>query len=194
MRLDVGDPRIKRRALMSEVNSSGGRGIGERKARMRHVGVVARRDVVPLDGESDRPKRTGWQPLRVARLVKSAPHRVYSSCGVVAAGWIDVVRSPRAVCATASTGALSRVSSCRRIMLRVSQRRASLFLAACAMVVACTRESAPGFGAIVEAESLGATYLDANDSRKPSRRSSASSPSRRAMRPHTPNSASSMCG
>ncbi len=31
------------------------------------------------------------------------------------------------------------------------------------MVVACTRESAPGFGAIVEAESLGATYLDAND-------------------------------
>ena len=48
-------------------------------------------------------------------------------------------------------------------MLRVSQRRASLVLAACATVVACTRESAPGFGAIVEAESLGATYLDAND-------------------------------
>ena len=42
-------------------------------------------------------------------------------------------------------------------------RLPSAFVIACLVAVSCQREAPPSFGAIVEAESLGATYLDAND-------------------------------
>ncbi|MEO7085630.1 MAG: FG-GAP-like repeat-containing protein, partial [Gemmatimonadaceae bacterium] len=48
-------------------------------------------------------------------------------------------------------------------MARPVRSRILRTLVACLAITACKRETPGGFGAIVEAESLGATYLDAND-------------------------------